>query len=73
MPGKSGSKKPIKIKPSEEGSFRKITKTPKGKDIPEKKIKQEEHSKDPAIRKKAIFAENERKWDHSRGGKKKGK
>jgi hypothetical protein len=64
--GKKGS---IHIKKSEEGSFRAITKTPKGKDIPMKKIKQEEKSKDPAVRKKAQFAENARHFNHKKKGK----
>jgi hypothetical protein len=53
----------IKIKPSEKGSFRKITKTPKGQKIPMAKIKSEENSSDPAVRKKAQFADNARKWN----------
>ena len=53
----------IKIKPSQKGSFRKITKTPKGQKIPEAKIKAEENSPDPKIRKKAQFADNARKWN----------
>jgi len=52
------SKKPIKIKKSHEGLLHKETKTPKGKNIPESKIKKAEHSKSPAERKRAVFAEN---------------
>ncbi len=54
----------IYIKPSEEGSFHRLTGTPQGQKIPEAKIKTAENSPDPAVRKKAQFADNARKWNH---------
>jgi oligoendopeptidase F len=66
MAKKSG----IHIRPENKGKFRAETKTPKGKDIPESKIKKAENSKDPAVRKRATFAENAKGWAK---GKKKGK
>lgn len=57
--GKSG----IVIKPQNKGSFNKI-KAKTGKSTEELT-----HSKNPKVRKKAIFAQNAAKWHH--GGKKK--
>ena len=59
----------IKIKKSRAGSLRRHTKTPKGKKIPMKKLQAAKRSKSPAIRKKANFAINARKWRKT-GGKK---
>lgn len=56
------SKDPIHIKKNHEGELRKETGTKPGKDIPESKLKKAEDSKSPAERKRATFAENERKW-----------
>lgn len=39
------------------GSLRKALNVPKGKNIPEKKLENAEHSKNPSIRKKAVLAE----------------
>lgn len=63
------AKKPIKIKAANKGKLRASTKTPKGKDIPVAKLEKAKKSKDPAVRKRATFAENARKW--AKGGKKK--
>lgn len=65
----------IKIKPSKKGSFTKIAKK-KGMVDEEGKITSEAiteglKSKDPAIKKKAVFAMNARKW--ARNKKKRGK
>jgi len=38
--------------------------TPQGKEIPMSKIKQDERSPDPAVRKEAHFADNARHWSH---------
>ena len=43
------------------GSLHRATGTPAGKKIPEKKLKAAASSDSPALRKKAIFAENVRK------------
>lgn len=61
-------KKPIKIKASNKGKLRDETKTPKGKDIPASKLAKAAKSKDPAVKKRAVFAENAKKW--SKGKKK---
>jgi hypothetical protein len=53
----------ISIKPSHKGLFHKDTGTPKGKPIPLAKIKAKEKSSDPAVRKRAVFADNARKWN----------
>jgi hypothetical protein len=57
------AKKPIRIKPQNEGSLRRVTGTPKGKNIPEKTLQKEKRSPDPAMRRKATFAENARHWN----------
>jgi len=57
----------IKIKKSRAGSLRRHTKTPKGKKIPMSKLQAAKRSKSPAIRKKANFAINARKW--KKGGR----
>jgi hypothetical protein len=54
----------IEIKKSHEGSFHEWAKVPQGKEIPMSKIKQGENSPNEAIRKKAQFADNARKWHH---------
>jgi hypothetical protein len=54
----------IHIKASHKGLLHKDTGTAKGKKIPESKIKEAEHSKNPAVRKRAVFAENAKKWNH---------
>jgi hypothetical protein len=53
----------IKIKPSKVGTLRKATKTPKGKNIPMSTLQAKKNSSDPAMRKKANFAINARKWN----------
>lgn len=59
----------IKIKKSHKGLLHKETGTPKGKKIPEKKIIKAEHSKNPKERKRAVFAENAKHFNH-KGGRK---
>jgi len=71
-------KKPkIFIKPSKRGSFTKIAKK-KGQVSKDGTITQEAitsglKSTNPAIKKKAVFAMNARKWAKAKKGKKKGK
>jgi oligoendopeptidase F len=69
-----GYKKPmkVKIKKSRQGSLRAHTKTPKGKKIPVKTLQRLKKSKSPAMRKKATFALNARKW-RKVGGRRKRK
>lgn len=54
----------IKIKKSHEGLLHRDTHTPMGQKIPLSKIKAAEHSKDPAVRKRARFADNARHFKH---------
>ena len=54
----------IHIKPENKGLLHKETGTAQGQKIPLSKIKAAEHSTDPAIRKRAQFADNARKWKH---------
>lgn len=69
-----GYKKPmkVKIKKSRQGSLRRHTKTKKGKNIPVSTLRRLKKSKNPAIRKKANFALNARKW-RKVGGRRKRK
>lgn len=53
----------IKIKPSNKGLLHKDTGTPAGKKIPAAKIEAAEDSPDPKVRKRAVFAENAKKWN----------
>lgn len=55
----------IHIKASKKGSLRKATHTKKGQKIPVSKLEKEKHSSSPAMRKKANFALNARKWKHT--------
>jgi len=54
----------IYIKPSKRGSLHRALGVPQDKKIPLAKIKAAEHSKNPALRKKAQFADNARKFKH---------
>lgn len=56
--------KPIHIKKSKEGSLHKALGVPKGQKIPVKKLEAAKNSKSPALRKKANFAINARKFKH---------
>ncbi len=57
----------IRIKPENRGLLREETHTPKGERIPERKIRKELRSKSRAVRRRAQFAENARKWHHRKG------
>jgi hypothetical protein len=54
----------IKIKPSHKGLLHKNTGTPAGQKIPASKIAAAKNSPDPAVRKRATFAANAKKWNH---------
>jgi hypothetical protein len=75
---KTAPKKKIMIKPSKKGSFTKIAKK-KGMVAPDGTITQEAitsglKSPDPAVRKKAVFAMNAKKWSKAKSkSKSKGK
>lgn len=60
------SKSGIHIKPSHKGELHRDTGTPAGQPIPESKIEAAKHSSDPAVRKRATFAENAKHWDHQK-------
>lgn len=52
----------IKIKPSHKGLLHKNLGVAAGKKIPASKVEKATHSKDPAVKKRAVFAKNARKW-----------
>ena len=54
----------IEIKPSHKGLLHKDLGISSGSKIPEEKLQKAEHSSDPAERKRAVFAENAKKWKH---------
>jgi hypothetical protein len=58
----SKGKARINIKPSKQGSLRRATKTKKGKNIPASTLRRLKKSGSPAMKKKANFAINARKW-----------
>ena len=60
----------IDIKPSHKGLFHKDVGKKPGEKITSADIKKGEKSKDPAERKRAVFAANARKWNH--GGRRRG-
>lgn len=60
----------IRIKKSHKGLLHKDTGTPKGKKVPLSKIKAQEHSKSKAKRLRAQFADNSRKFNNRKGGRK---
>lgn len=53
---------PIHIKQSHKGMLHEDTGTPAGKPISEKKLEAAKHSEDPAVRRRANFAENAKHW-----------
>ena len=61
----------INIKPSHKGLFHKDVGKPESAPITEADIQQGKNSRDPAVRKRATFAENAKHWHH--GGKPKSK
>lgn len=62
MAKKSG----IHIKPSHEGLLHKDLGVGKDKPIPAGKLEKATHSKDPAVKKRAVFAENAKHWHHGK-------
>ena len=59
-----GSKMAIHIKESHKGLLHKDLGVAGDKKIPAAKIESATHSKDPAVKKRAVFAENAKKWHH---------
>jgi hypothetical protein len=60
----SGPGNPIRIKPSHKGLLHKELDVPQGEPIPAAKIAKAAHSSDPAERKRAVFAQNAKKFKH---------
>ena len=54
----------IHIKPSHKGLLHKDLGVKAGSPIPAKKLESALHSDDPAVRKRANFARNAKKWHH---------
>lgn len=54
----------IHIKASHKGLLHKNLGVPEGEPIPHSKIEKAEHSSSPAVRKRAVFAENASHWHH---------
>lgn len=54
----------IHIKPSRRGLLHKDLGVKQGKPIPEAKLEKAKHSSNPAVRKRATFAENAKHWHH---------
>ena len=59
----------IDIKPSHKGLFHKDVGKKAGEKITSADIAKGKHSKDPAERKRAVFAANARNWHHHKGAK----
>lgn len=57
----------IHINPKHKGLLHKDLGVKQGHHIPEKKLESAEHSKNPAVRKRAVFAENAKHWHHGDG------
>ena len=58
----------IKIKPSHRGLLHKNLGVKQGHKISEGSIRKAEHSSSAAVRKRAVFAENARHWNHHSAG-----
>jgi hypothetical protein len=58
----------IHIKPSHKGLLHKDLGVKAGSKIPARKLEAAEHSSSPAVRKRAVFAENAKHWDHKASG-----
>lgn len=56
------ARKPIRIK--HPGALHRQLGVPQGQRIPDTKIQSALHSEDPALRKRANFARNAKKWKH---------
>jgi hypothetical protein len=52
------------IKPSHDGRLHRALGVAQGEKMPESKLQAARHSRDPARRKQATFAENARHWTH---------
>jgi hypothetical protein len=59
-----GGSSGIHIKPSHKGLLHKDLGVKQGDPIPEEKLEKAKNSSDPAVRKRATFAENAKHWSH---------
>ena len=59
----------IHIKPSHKGLLHKELGVASGSPIPAKKLAKAAASSNPAERKRAVFAENAKHWNHSHSGR----
>jgi len=57
-------RKPMKLK-LKKGALHKALGVPESKKIPKEKLEKAKHSKSALMRKRATFAENAKKWNHS--------
>lgn len=55
-------KQSININPEHKGLLHRDTNTPSDQPISEKKLQVAKHSEDPAVRRRANFAENAKHW-----------
>jgi hypothetical protein len=58
------SKNPIHIKPENKGKLHKDLGVPESKPIPAGKLAAAKNSPSAAVRKRATFADNAKKWSH---------
>lgn len=63
----------IEIKPSHKGLLHKDLGKPEGQKLTAADLAKAKNSSDPAVRKRATFAENAKHWNHSGSKKKKAK
>ena len=56
----------IHINPNHKGLLHRDLKVKQGEPIPEKKLEKGLHSSDPAEKKRAVFAENAKHWNHGK-------
>lgn len=62
----------IHIKASHHGRLHRALGIPEGQPIPESRLRAALHSKNPAVRREANFAENARHWHHGTRAARKG-
>lgn len=62
-----GKGNPIHLNPAHKGMLHRDLGVPQGQPIPAAKLEAATHSKNPAVAKRAQFAENAKHFDHSHG------
>jgi oligoendopeptidase F len=60
------TRRKIKINPANKGKLRKAAGVKKGQKVSAAKLRKLKNSKNPTTRKRAVFAENARKWAKKR-------